>query len=230
MSSQVDAKSKMLNVRLSNHEIIVIIKTNIINMLSKRGLIKEENKASLLSKLIKDTNENFEYTVALDKPIVRNDEKTFNKVVVKFLFKHFKNFSVNYPLHKFISSSGSKGEHSIVVVSKISKKTILTIYSEYQETEVFAEHELLINLGEHSLVPEHKQVTQKEENELLFVSKNDDGEIVRRIIKSELPKIHLLDPASKYYNLQLGSICKTLRPSRNTGKNMSYRLVIKDPL
>lgn len=101
--------------------------------------------------------------------------------------------------------------------------------------EQFLESELLINITEHELVPEHVVMTPEEKQELLCRYKLKENMLMR---------IQAGDPVARYFGLKRGQVCRTLfavriannsifnlqvvkiiRPSETAGRYISYRLV-----
>ncbi|KAK2542262.1 Polr2e [Columba guinea] len=99
--------------------------------------------------------------------------------------------------------------------------------------EQFLQQELLINITEHELVPEHVVMTKEEVTELLArYCANEQaprGQLLdsprSKLRENQLPRIQAGDPVARYFGIKRGQVVKIIRPSETAGRYITYRLV-----
>jgi len=96
-----------------------------------------------------------------------------------------------------------------------AKQALVDMAPKYQ-LEQFLESELLVNVTEHVLVPEHLVLTPSEKAELLARYKLKDH---------QLPRMQIGDTIARYFGLRKGDVIKIIRPSVTSGRYVTYRIV-----
>jgi DNA-directed RNA polymerase I, II, and III subunit RPABC1 len=112
-------------------------------------------------------------------------------------------------------------KRAIIVVKQnltpFAKSAIKELTQRNFRVEYFRDNELLVDITEHRLVPEHILLTAQEKREVLK----------RYGLKpSQLPKIQVYDPVARYLGMSHGEVVKIVRPSETAGRYITYRICI----
>jgi len=83
--------------------------------------------------------------------------------------------------------------------------------------EYFKDLELLVDITEHKLVPQHDVLSPQQKQELLDRY---------RLKPYQLPRILVRDPIARYYGLKQGQVVKIVRHSETAGRYITYRICI----
>ncbi|RNA44823.1 DNA-directed RNA polymerases and III subunit RPABC1 [Brachionus plicatilis] len=121
----------------------------------------------------------------------------------------------NY-VRKMEEQSISRG---IIVVQEgltPSAKKLIESLKQTTTVEPFIEAELMINITNHFLVPQHVLLTTEEKKELL---------VRYKLKENQLPRIRQDDPIARYFGLKRGQVVRIIRISETAGRYVTYRLV-----
>jgi len=103
-------------------------------------------------------------------------------------------------------------------MTPFGKRAIDTLYEQDRVIlEYFMESELMVNITQHSLVPEHTLMSDAEKKALLKRY---------HLKENQLPRIQLIDPISRFYGLEKGQVVKIIRSSETAGRYVTYRIVV----
>ncbi|ETI25485.1 hypothetical protein G647_02258 [Cladophialophora carrionii CBS 160.54] len=126
--------------------------------------------------------------------------------------KHLRAFAQHLDSHRFTTG--------IFVTIGAVTAAALRAFEPLQERGIHAEHfqeqDLLVNITRHELVPKHVLLSAEEKKVLLDRY---------RLKETQLPRIQLGDPVSKYLGLKRGNVVKIIRKSETAGRYASYRWV-----
>lgn len=189
--------------------------TNIIKMLTERGLLNRSKQNQYIKQLTTIQSDDQTFKIDLDHP-VNPSAKT---MIIRLINQKITSISKSGGISELLTTY--KTQPKIIVVNSISSKTRYQIQSDqtnYPNTEIFLERELLINIIDHVSQPKFILLSDDQTKEVL-----DTYHAKRR----EIPKILLSDPISCYYDAKPGQMFRIIRPSETSGEAVSYRLVIK---
>ena len=183
---------------------------NITKMLEERKFLDKKNHESNLKKLIKQNNEDKVYNIKSDF----NNKKTY----IMFITGKLTTTKKVPGIQSFIDSS--KLDNRLFVIDNVNQKIFKQLLA-YNNSEVFFDYELLVNVIDHHLQPRF-EVLSNDEKKNFFKQYNTKP--------SEMPKMFSTDIIARYYKLIDGDIVRIIRPSITSGYTVFYRIVVKMPI
>lgn len=192
--------------------------TNIIKMLTERGLLDRSKQNQYIKKITSTQSDDQIYKVDMDYPEIRysKDNKT---VIIRLINQKITSMTKSSGINDLLTTY--KLQPKIIVVSSINQRARYQVQADqtsYPNTEIFLEKELLINIIDHVSQPKFTLLN------------DDDAKLVLDAYhakRRDIPKILFTDPISCYYNAKSGQLFRIIRPSETSGEAVSYRLVIK---
>jgi len=195
--------NKLIDLTYSEQEKIEIIIKNFVIMLYNRNYFIDGN----LEELIKDGIKN----LANYETFVKYNNKLFYLKIISYKLNTIKK---SEDIEKFLNNHiDDKKIFTIIQGSNKIEKQLL----EYNNTEVFNDVDLLVNIIDNNLVPKHILLSDEQAEEILTEYK---------IKKENLPRILSNDRIAKYYNVKPGQIFKIIRPSITAGEEIIYRVCV----
>lgn len=123
------------------------------------------------------------------------------------------------PIKVYTDRMKDEGVSNAILVLRVDitpfAKQALQEISDDCRIEHFKEAELLVDITEHTLVPEHQVLSANEKVELLKRY---------RLKETQLPRIQPNDPVARYYGMKRGQVVKIIRPSETAGRYVTYRI------
>jgi len=194
-----------MNLEYNVAEKTQLILLNVSKMLKDRKMIKDY---SHFYNLIKNVGENLEVNINYEN----------NNIAIKIIYNSITTIKDSHDIENFLDKYNKY--HKFIIISSISKKAYKQ-FDDYQNTQVFQEIELMVNILEHDLQPKFKLLNKQEYDEYFRTFDNK---------KREMPRIVDSDPVSRYFGAKIGDIFEITRPSVTTSEAISYRIVVQGNL
>ena len=139
---------------------------------------------------------------------------------IRLYYQYFPDPKINVDnINEYLKVMRSANINSgiIIISGKLSqqaKQKVQEINKELQ-VEIFTINELIVNITEHELVPQH-----------ILLSKEDKDLLLKRykIKENQLPKILVTDPVARFLGLKRGDVVKIIRVSETAGRYITYRI------
>ena len=195
------------NIKKSLIEIKQTIMINIVKMLIERNILFEKNKKNYFDYVTENTKkgeENFKIKSDVDE----NDIYHIKIVSEKML-------SRKPHISKIIDFS-SKNKYIIISLDDKSFKLLKDV-EKLPNIETFNYQELLINVTDHFLVPEHR-----------ILNKEDAEQILEQYMctKKTMPRMLKTDRIARHFNMKVGDMVEIKRISESCGHTLFYRVVV----
>ena len=201
------------------------VKKTLDKMMEDRGYIGDKKSFEELKDDLQKKEEmnGIYYKINEDKKYQNNIDQNDNeqKRLTKRLYYKYISQKINADTIKLFLNDikNSQAASGLIImdgkISQQAKQKIQEISKEFP-IEVFTTNELVVNITEHELVPEHKLLSEEDKKILL--------ERYRIRDQNQLPKILLTDPVARYLGLKRGDVVKIIRESETAGKYITYRI------
>ena len=191
-----------VNVEYSTKEVSQVVLENVLKMLVRRNNISKHEK------LLEELKESF-----VSKGVVDFKDEANQKISINLSNVKLSSIVQGSPLDDYLRNN--LDVHKIVIMREPSKKVVKQIMTDYPNSEIFFEYEMMEDIPSKIFIPEHQLLTEEEKKNILETFK-----------ESELAKINDTDIMSRYYLAKFGDIFRIIRPSITAGKNIFYRRVV----
>ena len=200
------------------------VRKTVVKMLKKRGYIVTDEELNMTAEmfaepqreLVRDDGlpERSTHTLSVEKQDDPDDTlfvffPSDEKVGVK-------------PIRTYCERMKEESVKRAILVTRdnltpFAKQAVAEMRQQKYNIEYFREAELLVDITEHVLVPQHIVMTDDEKKTLLTRYK---------LRPEQLPRIQETDPVARYYGLRRGQVVKIVRPSETAGRYVTYRICL----
>jgi DNA-directed RNA polymerase I, II, and III subunit RPABC1 len=187
------------------------------NMLDKRGYMVSKSLRELTPASFRELYGDYPNREALTLLVAKADEDE-NQLFV--FFPEDEKVGVK-PIKVYTDRMRAENVSNAIMVLReditaFAKQAVQEMSDSFR-IEHFKEAELLVDITNHQLVPEHQLLTPSEKQELLKRYRLKD---------SQLPRIQQNDPVARYYGMRRGQVVKIIRPSETAGRYVTYRICV----
>lgn len=185
-------------------------------MLHKRGYIVPDEELNMSSDDFKNKFGETPARAALTILVEKTDDSADQLFV---FFPDDEKVGVK-PIKVYCERMKDEQVRKAIIVVKVNltpfaKQALREMTQRGYRVEYFRDAELLVDITEHKLVPNHVLLSPAEKKELLDRY---------RLKETQLPKIQLQDPVARYLGLKIGEVVKIVRPSETAGRYITYRI------
>lgn len=197
-------------IELSDEEIRVRVLTNIIKMITARGLVNKDNLDKNIQSVLAQHSDNFIYKI---KPDIANHPM----IVIKLFTTKILSINKTSAINEFLNKNSDS--HKIIVAKDMNDNNIKNVKSSNPRTEFFKESFLMINLLDNDDVPEYQIIHHDTEE-----YKNFWKEYLLK--KKQTPQLYSDRPVALYFNLKKNDLVRVIRMDDAAGEAARYRLVV----
>ena len=192
------------------------VRKTCLKMLSKRGYIVDEESLNMNTDQFR---QRFGESPARDNLLIMV-EKADDATDQLFVFFPADDKVGVRPIKSYCQRMVEENVTRAIIVVKenltpFAKLAVKEMAQRGYRIEYFRDAELLVDITEHKLVPEHIVLTTEEKKTLLMRY---------RLKPFQLPRILLHDPVARYLGLSQGQVVKIIRPSETAGRYVTYRI------
>ncbi|KAI9505322.1 DNA-directed RNA polymerases II 24 kDa polypeptide (RNA polymerase II subunit 5) [Coemansia spiralis] len=123
------------------------------------------------------------------------------------------------PIREYVNRMTKESVNNCIIIyrEKITSgaNTAIAAVAGKCRIEKFEEADLLVNITEHELVPQHRLLSDEQKKEILKRYRLKD---------TQLPRINSEDPIARYYGMLRGQVVQIIRASETAGRYVTYRI------